>query len=230
MYLEKCLCTGDDSTAAQVRKTLNREAEQTQRDSREGDHCFTIDVTAVPHHQVYSLQEVRSLQSQFHNVSGRSASGDRMILQLSSMSDVSGIKTVLLSAKQSGIVLPPIRLDKHERGTSNQFHQHICRRRREFRQDQSRVFLQSKEFIKVSLMNSLIDVIRSLLNILQNIFVLVIPRAFFACLENGSPILTKSSSRFIFIFQGVALFICNSTGRKHGFLVTPGTLSTSASG
>ena len=30
--------------------------------------------------------------------------------------------------------------------------------------------------------------------------VFVMPRAFFACLEHGSPILTKSSSRFALIF------------------------------
>ena len=34
------------------------------------------------------MAEVRSLQSQLHNVNGRSASGDRIILPLSSMSEV----------------------------------------------------------------------------------------------------------------------------------------------
>ena len=77
----------------------------------------------------------------------------------------------------------------------------------------SRVFLESKEVIKLSLINSPTDVIRSLLNISQNIFVLVMPRAFLACLENGSPIITEYSSRFILIFQGMAFFIRNSTER-----------------
>ena len=45
------------------------------------------------------MAEVRSLQSQLHKVNGRSASGDRMILPWSSISDVLRIKTVLLSAK-----------------------------------------------------------------------------------------------------------------------------------
>ena len=49
---------------------------------------------------------VRSLQSQLHSVNGRRASGDLIILPLSSMSEVSGIKTVLLSEKCSGIVPP----------------------------------------------------------------------------------------------------------------------------
>ena len=78
-------------------------------------------------------------------------------------------------------------------------------------------------------MNSPTDVIRSVLSVSQNVFVLVMSRAFFACLENSSPILTKSSSRFIFILQGVALFVCNSTERQHRFLVAPSTLSTPAS-
>ena len=52
------------------------------------------------------IAEVRSLQSQLNSVSGRSASGDRIILPLASMSEVVGIKTVLLSAKCSGTVPP----------------------------------------------------------------------------------------------------------------------------
>ena len=86
----------------------------------------------------------------------------------------------------------------------------------------SRVFLSRKEVIQLSLINSPSDVIRSLLNISQNIFVLVMPRVFLARLENGSPMITKSSSRFILIFQGMAL--------QHRFLVTPSTLSTCSSG
>ena len=89
----------------------------------------------------------------------------------------------------------------------------------------SRAFLQSKEVIKLSLINSPIDVIRSLLNISQNIIMLVMSRAFLACLENGSPVLTKSSTRVIFILQGVALFICDSTEGQHRFFVAPGTLA-----
>ena len=52
------------------------------------------------------MAEVRSLQSQLHSVNGRSASGDLTILPLSSMSEVLGIKTVLLSANCSGTVPP----------------------------------------------------------------------------------------------------------------------------
>ena len=47
------------------------------------------------------MAEVRSLQSHLHDVYGRRAS-----LPLSSMSEVLGIKTVLLSANQSGKALP----------------------------------------------------------------------------------------------------------------------------
>ena len=43
--------------AAQATKKSDREAGQSQRDGPEGDHGFTIDVTAVPHHEKYSLQE-----------------------------------------------------------------------------------------------------------------------------------------------------------------------------
>ena len=60
----------------------------------------------VPTEAPIDSRRVRSLQSQLHNVNGRSASGDRIILPLSSMSDVLGIKTVLLSAKCSGTVPP----------------------------------------------------------------------------------------------------------------------------
>ena len=56
------------------------------------------------------IAEVRSLQSQLHSVNGRSASGDLTILPLSSMSEVLGIKTVLLSAKCSGTAPPQHRL------------------------------------------------------------------------------------------------------------------------
>ena len=58
------------------------------------------------------IAEVRSLQSQLNSVNGRSASGDVAILPLSSMSEVLGIKTVLLSAKCSGTVPPPNRNQK----------------------------------------------------------------------------------------------------------------------
>ena len=40
--------------------------------------------------------DVRSLQSQLHKVNGQSASGDRVILPWSSISEVLGIKTVQL--------------------------------------------------------------------------------------------------------------------------------------
>ena len=51
------------------------------------------------------------------------------------------------------------------------------------------------------------------------------PQAFLTCLENSSPILTKSSTRFIFILLGVVLFICNCTEGQHRFLLAPGTLA-----
>ena len=54
---------------------------------------------------------------------------------------------------------------------------------------------------------------------------LKVPRVFLSCLESGSPILTKSSTRFIFILQGVALFICNSTEGQHRFLIAPCSLA-----
>ena len=69
-----------------------------------------------------------------------------------------------------------------------------------------RIFLQSKEFVDPRLISRAADVIKSMLDILQKI-VLVICVAFHTCMENGSPILTKSSSWFIFVFQGTALFI-----------------------
>ena len=90
----------------------------------------------VPLTRPRQMAEVKSLQSQLHNVNGRSASGDRIILPRLSVSEVKGIKTVRLSANYQKYFFPPMWLDQHERGTSNQGHQHICKHRREFRQDQ----------------------------------------------------------------------------------------------
>ena len=45
---------------------------------------------------------VRILQSQLHNVSGRSASGDLTIRPLSSTVEVFGMNTVLLAANRGG--------------------------------------------------------------------------------------------------------------------------------
>ena len=63
----------------------------------------------------------------------------------------------------------------------------------------------------------------------QNPFVMVMPWAFLTCLKNGSPLLTESSTRVIFILQEVALFMCSSTEGQHRFLVAPGTLSVPTS-
>ena len=146
------------------------------------------------------MAEVRSLQSQLHKVNGRRASGDRMILPLSSMSEVLGIKTVLLSVKQSGIAPPSktaffsIKEELRTQATSTPVGTiwNSVRVR-------SRIILQSKEVVKLGLINSPTVVIKSLLNISQNIFVLVMSRAFLACLENGpqySQSLLPDSSSF----------------------------------
>ena len=110
------------------------------------------------------------------------------------MSEVLGIKTVLLSAMfwngtsfQQVPVSIKEELQTQTTSTPVGTVGNSVRARR-------RVSLQSKEVIKFSLISSPTDVIRSLLDTSQNIFVLVMPRAFHACLENGSPILTKSSS------------------------------------
>ena len=50
------------------------------------------------------MADVRSFQSQLHSANGRSASGDRISLPLSSMSEALWINTVQLSAKCSGTV------------------------------------------------------------------------------------------------------------------------------
>ena len=44
---------------------------------------------------------------------------------------------------------------------------------------------------------------------------MVMPWAFLTCLENGSPVLTESSARVIFILQGWPSFICDSTEGQH---------------
>ena len=52
--------------AAQVRKTPDREAGQSHRGRPERDQGFTIDVTAVSHHHIYSLQEMVLNQENWH--------------------------------------------------------------------------------------------------------------------------------------------------------------------
>ena len=170
----------------------------------------------------WQMADERSLQSKLHNVNGRSASGDRIILPRSSVSEVLWIKTVRLSAKQSGIFLSSRTawqaLNEEPRTkaliTSVDTVENSVR-------SKSRVFLWSKEVIKFSPINSPIDVVRSLLNKSQNLFMLKVPQAFLACLENGFPVFTESSTTCIFILQGVALFICNSTEGQHRFLTAP---------
>ena len=135
------------------------------------------------------IADVRILQSQLHSVNGRSASGDRIILQLSSMSEVLGIKTVLVSAKcsrttpPSNTYLQALKIPGTSVGTIWNSIRARCR-----------ILLQSDEFIKFGTTNCPTDIVRSFLNIPQDIFVLVVPLAFHTCLENGFPILTKSSS------------------------------------
>ena len=53
--------------AAQLRKTHNREAGQSQRDRPERDLGFTIDETAVPHHRIHSLQVMVLNQENWHD-------------------------------------------------------------------------------------------------------------------------------------------------------------------
>ena len=131
------------------------------------------------------MAEVRSSQSQLHSVNGRSGSGDQIILPVSSMSEVLGIKTVLLSSKifrngtsfqqilmsvEKELGAQPTGAIRNSIGTS-------CR-----------IFHQRNEFIKLGTTNGLTDIVRSFLNIPQD------TRALDADLINGSPILAKPSS------------------------------------
>ena len=122
------------------------------------------------------------MQSQLHKVNGRRASGKRIILPKSSISE-------------DGFISMKEELRTQATSTSVNAVGNSIRAR-------SRIFLQSKEVIKLGFLNSLADVIRSMLDKPQNIFMLVMSRAFVACLENCSPIFAKSSSRVIFIIQG----------------------------
>ena len=138
---------------------------------------------------------VRSLQSQLHSVNGRSASGDRIILPLSSMSDVLGIKTVLNSAKmfRDGTSFQQILISVEKELGAQATRTRIGGIRNSIKA-RCRIFLQSNEFIKFGTVKDPTDVGRSFLNIPQVIFVLVMPRALDTSLENGTPILTKPSS------------------------------------
>ena len=138
-------------------------------------------------------------------------------------------KSVSRSNNPSKIINIILRDKDHESGTSNPDHSTPVDTVGNSVRARSRIFLQSKEVIKLGLIKSPADVIKSMLDKSKNIFMLVMSRAFVACLENGSPVFAKSSSRVMFIIQRVSLFICDSTERQHRFLVAPGTLSTPAS-
>ena len=84
------------------------------------------------------MAEVRSLQSQLHSVNRRGASGDLIILPLSSMSEVLGIKTVLLSGKCS--VEKELRTQASRTPISAIWNSVRAR---------CRIFLQGNEFVKL---------------------------------------------------------------------------------
>ena len=166
------------------------------------------------------MAEVRSLQSQLHRVNGRSASGDRMILPLSTMSEVLGIKTVLLFGKmlRNGTSFQQI-LISVEKELGAQPSRTLEGAIRNSIRARCRICLQSNKFIKFGTINGPTDIVRSFLNIPQDIFVLVMPRAHDAGLKNRTPILTKPSSLFIFVFQGMTVFISERALRQGtGFL------------
>ena len=54
------------------------------------------------------------------------------------------------------------------------------------------------------------DIDRGFLNMSQVVFVLVVSLIFCASVKNISPILTKSSSGIVFVFQRMAVFISDS--------------------
>ena len=99
------------------------------------------------------MAEVRSLQSQLRNVNGRRASGDRIILPLSSMSEV-------LGAKDGSTFSKTIR-------NSTSFQESSISIKEELRS-------QTTSTPVSTVVNS----------VPESIFVLVMPRAFLACLEN----------------------------------------------
>ena len=80
--------------------------------------CFNV--------RIRHKAEGRSLQSQLHKVNGRSASGDRIIRPLSSMSEVWGVKTVWLSAKLSGTA-PPSKKTQKALKRNFEFHEEFNR-------------------------------------------------------------------------------------------------------
>ena len=72
------------------------------------------------------IADVRSLQSQLHNVNGRSASGDLIILPLSSMPEVFGIKTTFGEMLRNGTPFQQI-LKGVEKELRAQAPRHTCR-------------------------------------------------------------------------------------------------------
>ena len=93
-----------------------------------------------------------------------------------------------------------------------------------------RILLQSNEFIKLGTIKEPTNVVRSFLNVPQDIFELVMSGALDAGLKNGpqySQSLLPDASSFV---QGMTVFISDRIETKHRFFGTPGTLSTSASG
>ena len=123
------------------------------------------------------------------------ASVDRIILPLSSMSDVLGGKDRLTFSRmfRNGTSVQQIFISiEKEQGA--QPPSIVIRATRNSIRAKIRIFLQSNEFIKFDTINGPTDIVRSFLNTPQDIFVLVMPRAFDAGLKNGFPILTKPFS------------------------------------
>ena len=72
-----------------------------------------------------------------------------------------------------------------------------------------RILLHANEFVMLGPINHPTDVVRSLLNMMQKIFNLVVPRALGAYLENRAPVFTWPS----------AWFISDSVEAKHRVLI-----------
>ena len=155
---------------------------------------------------------------QLHSVNGRNASDDRIILPLSSMSEVFGVKDRSIFSKmfRNGTSFQHT-LKSVEKELGAQATRTPIGAIRNSIRVKCRIFLQSNGFIKFGTINGPMDVVRSFLNIPQDISVLVMPRALNTGLKNGtqySQSLHPDSSSFS---KGENVSISDSIETKHGF-------------
>ena len=172
---------------------------------------------------------VSILQSQLHNVNGRRASGDLTILPLLSTSEDVRINTVLLSASNVGVVPPPSTcLYELKRTCAPNPSPHLLKLHGIPSRPGADSFFCGHEFVKLAIVDYPADVVRSFLNVSQDVLRVVVPLTINARLKDCTPNIHITSCLIHLRFPGMDVFIGNSMKEEHWFLGAPRAKSNSA--